>query len=389
MLRHLIFSCAFFLAASGARAAEPSLAISAPSAILIDAQTRTILFEKSADAPQTPASTAKVMTAELVFRELAAGRLRLDDVFEISENAWRTGGARARGSSMFAAPHSRVRVEDLIRGLVIDSGNDAAIALAEGLAGGEGAFATRMTKRALELNLPHLTFANSWGKADPEQRVTARDMAMLALHVIATYPVYYKYFGEKEFIWNAIRQLNRNPLLTMELGADGLKTGNIDDSGFGLVGSAVQNGQRLVLALYGEKTAKDRADEARKILQWGFRSFDAKTMFEKDEIVGYARVFGGAQAETPLVAAEPVRILVQRSATERFTGRIVYQGPLAPPVLAGAPVARLKLFRGAAEVLDVPLLAKETVEPGSLPRRAFDAGLELAGGFIRKQFNRN
>jgi D-alanyl-D-alanine carboxypeptidase (penicillin-binding protein 5/6) len=365
-------------------AAEQAFQTSAPQAILIDADTQTVLFEKNADQPATPASTAKIMTAELVFQAVAQGRLKLDDTLPISENAWRTGGALARGSTMFAALHSRIRVEDLIRGLVIVSGNDAAIALAEGLAGSEGAFATRMNERARELGLTQLTFTNSWGNADPDQKVTARDMALLAAHVIRTYPDLYHYFGEKDFTWDKIKQPNRNPLLTMDIGADGLKTGNIDKNGYGIVASAVQNGQRLILALYGAKSAKERAEEAVRILQWGFRTFEPKTLFSSGEVVGNASVYGGNAGSVPLVSVKPVKLLVPREATERLTGQIVYQGPLIAPVTAGQNVAELRIFRGGNEVLEMPLQTAANIKTGSLSRRAMDAGLEYAEELFRK-----
>ncbi|MGB6324457.1 MAG: D-alanyl-D-alanine carboxypeptidase family protein [Methylocella sp.] len=357
---------------------------SAPHAILIDSATQSVLFEKDADALVIPASTVKIMTAEVVFHEIALGHLKLDDEFLVSETAWRYGGAPSRGSAMFAAPNSRVRVEDLIRGLVIVSGNDAAIALAEGIAGSEGAFATLMMKRARELGLERSTFTNAWGRDDPDQKVTPREMAALANHVILTYPDLYKYFGEKDFTWNKIKQANRNPLLTMDLGADGLKTGNIDKSGYGLVGSAVQNGQRLILALYGCRTAKERAEEARKIFLWGFRSFDSKTIFQDGETIGGAKVYGGSASEVPLIADKKVTILVSRTATGKFTGRIVYTGPLIAPVEAGREVARLKIFRGTEQILDLPLKTATAVEPGGLPRRAMDAGFEYATELFRK-----
>jgi D-alanyl-D-alanine carboxypeptidase (penicillin-binding protein 5/6) len=357
----------------------------APHAILIDAATRSVLFEKDADALVVPASTVKIMTAEIVFHELALGHLHLEDQFVVSESAWRLGGAPARGSAMFAAPNSSIRIEDLIRGLVIVSGNDAAIALAEGIAGSEGAFATQMTKRARELGLEHSTFTNAWGRGDPDQKVSPREMVTLANHIIQTYPDYYKYFGEKEFTWNKIKQPSRNPLLTMDLGADGLKTGNIDESGYGLVGSAVQNGgQRLILALYGCRTAKERAEEARKIMLWGFRSFDSRTVFQAGEIVGGAKVYGGKTSEVPLVADGEVRILVPRSQAEKFAGRIVYAGPLVAPVEAGREVAHLKVFHGTEQVLDLPLKTAAAVEQGSLPYRAMDAGIEYVTVLFRK-----
>lgn len=357
----------------------------APSVVLMDADTQSVLFEKAADQPVTPASTVKVMTAEIVFREIKAGRLRLEDEFTVSENAWRTGGAVSRGSSMFAALNSRIKVEDLLRGLLIVSGNDAAVTLAEGIAGSDAAFAQKMTQRARELGLQNLTFRNSWGKDDPGQRVSPRDMALLAEHVVREYPDLYRYFAEREFTWSKIKQQNRNPLLTMDLGADGLKTGNIDEaSGYGLIGSAVQNGQRLILAMYGMRNGKDRADEARKILQWGFRSFESKSVFNAGETVGEARLYGGAQMSVPLVAARPVRILVPRGSSERLSGRIVYSGPIPAPVSEGQELARLKVFRGNTLALDMPLKAGESVETGSLQRRALDAGLELGGGLVRK-----
>ncbi len=355
----------------------------APSVILMDADNGTVLFEKNADDLVAPASTTKIMTAEIVFRQLTEGRLKLDDLFVVSENAWRHGGAPSGGSAMFAAVNSQVRIEDLLRGLVIDSGNDAAIALAEGIAGTEDAFATLMTQRARELGLTKSTFSNAWGRGDPNQKVTAREMALLAIHVISTYPQLYRYFGEKDFLWNRVRQTNRNPLLTMNIGADGLKTGEIAESGYNIVASAVQNGQRLVLVLDGMRTARDRASEAVKILSWGFRSFERKTLFSAGEVVGTAAVYGGTESRVPLVADRPVGFTAARGATEPLTGKIVYEGPLPAPVEAGETVAHLKVLRGGAEVLDVPLKTGQAVPVGPLPRRALDAGWELVATFVR------
>jgi D-alanyl-D-alanine carboxypeptidase (penicillin-binding protein 5/6) len=372
-------SC-LYVASSCAQAIQTSV----PHAILTDAETHSVLFEKNADAPVIPASTVKIMTAELVFHELSLGHVKLDDLFPISETAWRFGGAPSRGSSMFAAVNSQVRIEDLIRGLVVVSGNDAAIALAEGISGSEGAFSTTMTKRARELGLKNSTFTNSWGRGDPEQTVTPRDMVILADHVIRTYPEFYKYFAEKEFTWNKIKQINRNPLLTMSIGADGLKTGNIDASGYGLVASAVQNGQRLILALYGAQSAKERAAEALKLFLWGFRSFDRRIVFKAGETIGRAKVYGGDTSEVPLVALSDVHVLVPRTATERLSGRVVYHGPLIAPVEEGTRVGRVEIFRGSTVILDVPLVTAGSAEKGALPRRAMDAGFEYAGALFRK-----
>jgi D-alanyl-D-alanine carboxypeptidase (penicillin-binding protein 5/6) len=273
-LRKILLTFAILvLVAGGATGglAEP-IQTKAPYAFLIDNSTGKVLLQKNADSPMTPASTSKILTAEIIFRELAGGRLKLDDTMAISANAAREGDAESGGSSMFAQANTRVRVEDLLQGLLIASGNDAAIALAEGVAGSEASFAVLMNKRARELGMTRSSFTNPWGRGDAGQKVTPRDMARLAAHVISTYPQYYKYFGETEFTWNNIRQLNRDPLLRMNIGADGLKTGHLAKSGFGLVGSAVQNGHRLILVVNGLKSERERAAEAGKLLEWGFRA---------------------------------------------------------------------------------------------------------------------
>jgi D-alanyl-D-alanine carboxypeptidase (penicillin-binding protein 5/6) len=250
------------------RAAAPQTSV--PFALLVDFETGATLFAKNADAAMAPASTTKILTAEIVFDAVAEGRLRLDDAAPISPRAAHEGDAESGGSSMFAQAGSQVRVEDLLRGLVVASGNDAAIALAERVAGSEEAFVALMNQSAHELGMTGSRFANAWGGGDPRQRVTARDMARLAAYVIRTYPQFYPYFGEPEFAWNGVRQQNRNPLLAMNIGADGVKTGHLGQSGFGLVGSAVHNGRRLILVLNGARTEEERAREARRLLEWGF-----------------------------------------------------------------------------------------------------------------------
>jgi serine-type D-Ala-D-Ala carboxypeptidase (penicillin-binding protein 5/6) len=267
----LAFTMLLLLAGAKAGFAA-ALQIDAPYAFLIDDGTGAVLFAKNADAPMSPASTTKILTAEIIFREIEEGRLNLDDTAAISPRAAREGDAESGGSSMFAQANSRVRVEDLRRGLLITSGNDAAIALAEDAAGAEEAFVALMNKRARELGMTRSHFTNAWGEGSPGQKVTARDMARLTAYVTRTYPQYYKYFGEAEFTWNNIRQHNRNPLLGMNIGADGVKTGHLASSGYGLVGSAVQNGHRLILVLNGARTERERASEARKLLEWGFRA---------------------------------------------------------------------------------------------------------------------
>ncbi|MCP8941113.1 D-alanyl-D-alanine carboxypeptidase [Alsobacter sp. SYSU M60028] len=389
-LARAALALAALLAPAGAAfAQQQGFQTIAPYAVLLDSDSGAVLFEKAADELMTPASMAKLMTVEILFDQIKQGKVKLDDEFPISESAWRRGGGPSGGSSMFAVLNSRVKVSDLIQGITVMSGNDAAIAVAEGIAGSEGAFATRMTARARELGLPRSTFTNATGMPEPDQRVTARELALLANHVIQTYPDLYKYFAQREFTWNKIRQQNRNPLLTMDIGADGLKTGNVGDSGFGLVGSAVQNGQRLIVVVNGLKTVKDRAEEARRILNWGFRSFESKEVFPAGATIGEARVFGGEPSSVPLVAKGPVRILVPRGASERLVARVVYVGPLRPPVAAGAQVARLKIQRGDVQAVDIPLYAAADAETGQLTRRAFDAASELAIGFVRGRFQKS
>ncbi|QGM99748.1 D-alanyl-D-alanine carboxypeptidase [Methylocystis parvus] len=370
----------------GAAIAQP-FQTSAPQAILIDAGTNTVLFEKGADDFVTPASTVKILTAEMIFRELTEGRLRLGDEMQVSEYAWRNGGAPAGGSAMFLKVNSRASVENLLRGLIVDSGNDAALVLAEGVAGNEEAFVMRMNKRAAELGLVKSRFGNPWGKASDDQKVTPREMAKLALYVIKTYPDFYKIFGEKEFTWNNIRQQNRNPLLTMSIGADGLKTGNIEKGEFGLVGSAVEEGRRLIVAVYGAKTAKERAEEARKLLQWGFRNFEEKDLFKAGEPIGPAQVYGGTRGSVDLVSKTDVKVLLQRGSNEKLSGKIVYEGPVVAPVEAAQQIGKLEIKRGAAVVLEQPLEASEAIAEGSLSSRAFDAVYEYAAAKIHDKLS--
>jgi len=355
----------------------------APYVILLDADSGTVLFEKNADVPTPPSSMAKLMTAEVVFNELKQGRIKLEDEYIISEDAWRRGGAPSHTSSMFAPIHSRVRVEDLIQGAVVVSGNDACIALAEGIAGNEPAFVEMMNKRAHELGLTKSYFTNSTGLPDPAQKVTVRELARLARYIIRNYPNYYRYYGEHEFTWNKIRQQNRNPLLTLNLGADGMKTGFTQDGGYGMVGSAVQNGMRLIVVVNGLKTAKDRADEAKKILEFGYRGFESKRLFSEGQVIGYAKLFGGASGSVPLVGDGAIGVLMPKNTNERVSAKIVYTGPVPAPIRQGQQIGNLNVFRGDSVVTEIPLFAAESVERGNLPRRALDAASELVIGLFR------
>jgi serine-type D-Ala-D-Ala carboxypeptidase (penicillin-binding protein 5/6) len=352
-------------------------------AILIDSDSGTVLYDKNADLPTVPSSMAKLMTAEVVFNEIKQGRVKLDDEYVVSEDAWRRGGAPSHTSSMFAPIHSRVRVEDLLHGALVQSGNDACIALAEGIAGSEPAFVAMMNKRARELGLTRSYFTNATGLPDPAEKVTVRELAMLARHIIRTYPDLYQIFGEREFTWNRIRQQNRNPLLTMNLGADGLKTGFTQEGGYGLVGSAVQDGLRLIVVVNGLRTAKDRGDEAKKLIELGFHGFEAKPLFAAGQVVGYAKTFGGSAGSVALVGQGPIGVLTPKNSTERISANIVYSGPVPAPVREGQAIGKLDIYRGDRVIADMPLFAAESVGKGNLPQRAFDAVAELVIGFIR------
>jgi D-alanyl-D-alanine carboxypeptidase (penicillin-binding protein 5/6) len=368
---------------SGAKKDESGFQTAAPHAILIDADSGSVLFEKSADQLTFPASMSKLMTIEFVLHALKEGRINLDDDFTVSENAWRKGGAPSGGSAMYAALNSKVKVRDLILGVIIQSGNDASIVLAEGIAGNEANFATMLTRRARELGLTKSNFTNATGLHDPDHQVTMRELARLAQHLIRTYPEFYKFFGEREFTWNKIRQQNRNPLLTMGIGADGLKTGFTKEAGYGLVGSVVQNGLRLVVAVNGMKSIKERSDEARKLMEWGFRAFESRVLFAEGEEIGEAKTYGGEKGRVGLVADGVVRLLVPRGGADKIVARVVYTGPVTAPVQHGQPIGTLKVWRGDNVALEVPLKAAESVAQGNVSQRAFDAAGELVINLFR------
>ncbi|MFZ2155713.1 MAG: D-alanyl-D-alanine carboxypeptidase family protein [Bradyrhizobium sp.] len=356
----------------------------APTAILIEASSGSVLFEKNADELRAPSSMMKLMTAEVVFNAIKKGEIKLTDEYRVSENAWRKGGAPSGGSTMFAAIHSKIAVDDLLRGAIIQSGNDACMVLAEAMAGNERTFAAEMmTKRARELGLEKSTFGNSNGLPDPANKMTVRELARLARHLIQTYPDFYKLFGEREYTWNKIRQQNRNPLLTSLEGADGLKTGYTKEGGYGMVGSAVQNGMRLIVVVNGLNDPDDRASEAKKMLEWGFRNFEARTLFAAQQPVGYAKVFGGESRSVKLASPEPIKVMVPKNGSEKLIARIVYSGPVRAPIESGQRVGVVKVWRGPNVAMEAPVYAAEPVARGSTMRRAIDGASELVIGMFR------
>jgi serine-type D-Ala-D-Ala carboxypeptidase (penicillin-binding protein 5/6) len=367
----------------GAKKDEGGFDGDAPTAILIEANSGSVLFEKNADELRAPSSMMKLMAAEVVFHAIQQGEVKLTDEYRISENAWRKGGAPSGGSTMFAAIHSKISVDDLLHGAIIHSGNDACIALAEGIAGNERIFADMMTKRARELGMTQSTFANSNGLPDPGNKMTVRELAKLARYVIQTYPDLYKLFGEREFTWNKIRQLNRNPLLTSLEGADGLKTGYTKEGGYGMVGSAVQNGMRLIVVINGLDDPDDRASEAKKMLEWGFRNFEARTLFAAQQPISYAKVFGGESRSVKLASPEPIKVMVQKNGSDKLIARVVYNGPVRAPIEAGQPVGVVRVWRGANIAMEAPVYAADSIGQGSTMRRAIDGASELVIGMFR------
>ncbi len=371
------------LAASDAARAQDNFQTTVRNAILIDVGTQSVLFEKAADELQAPASLAKLMTMAVIFEEMRQGRLQSDQEIVISQDAWRRGGAPSRTSSMYAAVNSRVKVQDLLRGAIIQSGNDASIALAEAISGTEANFVPVMNERSRALGLTRSVWRNATGLPDPEQKTTAREIARLSDHIIRSFPEQYAIYAEREFIWGGIRQQNRNPLLGTYTGADGLKTGYIEEAGFNLAGSAVQNGQRLIVVVMGARSLQERSNEARKLLDWGFRSFELRDLFQENETVGDVSVYGGAQGSVPVTAGKLVRLLLPRGQSDRVTAQIVYRGPVRAPLRQGTEVGKLRIMRGSQLALEVPVFAAADVAAGTLTQRAMQGAWELSTGWIR------
>jgi D-alanyl-D-alanine carboxypeptidase (penicillin-binding protein 5/6) len=355
----------------------------AKQAFMIDADTGTVLFSKDPDAPFPPASLAKLMTMEVVFNAIKTGRLTLDEEFYVSENAWRTGGAPSRTSTMFAALKSSIRLEDLIQGVIVQSANDGCIIIAEGMAGSEENFAQMMTERAREIGLTKSTFRNSTGLPAEGQHVTARELVHLADHLWRQYPEFYRFYSQPEFTWNKITQRNRNPLLGMNVGADGLKTGFTEESGYAIVGSATRDGRRIFLAMSGLESDSQRAEEARRMLDWGMRAFETIELYAAGETVGEAKTFGGEKGSVSLRANGALSILVPITNRDRMIARIVYEGPVVAPVEEGQRVGALKVWIGDTMSQETPLYAAESVPMGKLHQRALDAIEELAIGWLR------
>ncbi|WP_298728164.1 D-alanyl-D-alanine carboxypeptidase family protein [uncultured Ferrovibrio sp.] len=332
--------------------------------ILVDYDTGAVLFEKNADELMPPSSMSKLMTAFMVFEQLAAGKLRLDDEFPVSEKAW-----RMQGSKMFVPLGGRVKVEDLLRGVIVQSGNDACIVLAEGIAGTEERFAEMMNERARELGLTKSVFRNASGWPDPEHVMTTRELALLAKHIIQKFPQYYGFYSEKEFTYGIdaatkkpITQGNRNPLLYKSIGADGLKTGHTEAAGYGLTASAKRGDRRLILVVNGLKSMNERSRESERLLELGFSQFDNYKLFSAGAVVDEADVWLGSQSRLPLIVERDLTVTMPRQARSGVKVTVTYDNPIPAPIVKGTPVATLTVAGREGTLVEMPLVAGADVE---------------------------
>ena len=383
--RRFVILLTGFMFATHAASAQTSTVYETPakSVILVDEATNSILFAKDPDAIVQPASLAKLMTAELVFKGLTDGTLNLSQTLEVTENAWRTGGAPSGGAAMFAALKSNISINDLLRGLIVQAGNDAAIILAEGISGTEDKFVGKMNARAVELGLASTKFANSTGLPAAGAQISMRDMVKLVRHIQNTYPTYVGIFAEPEFLWNKINQRNRNPLLSRNVGAEGFMTGFTEQSGYSIVASAKQNGRRIFLGMSGLESSELRRLEAQKIIVWGLSEFESIEVVPADNQIGEAEVFGGKSSTVGLRTGAAADVLMPKNRAGVFSARITYRGPLIAPIKKGAEIASLGIWNGETLSQEIPLFAGSTVETGPMGQRAMNVLSEYAFGWLR------
>ena len=344
---------------AGTAQAQPQT--TARQALLIDYESGETLFCKNCDQPMPPSSMSKLMTVELVFQRLKDGRLKPTDTFHVSEAAWRQG-AKTNESKMWVALNSDVSVDDLLKGIIVQSGGDACLVVAEALAGSESSFAEMMNERAKELGLTGSHFANSSGLPDPNHYMTAQDLAKLAAHVIRTYPEYYSYFALPEFTWSNIRQPNRNTLIGPGTGVDGLKTGHTLAAGYGITASSLRDGRRLILVVNGLKSERERVEEGRRLFDIGYREYRSYQLLAGGDALGEAELWGGAKTKVALQVKEPVRMLMPVAGRRDMKVTLSYMGPIKAPVAAGQQVGELRIAVPGKEDKVVPVVAAETVQ---------------------------
>lgn len=336
----------------------------ATSALLVDQTTGTVLLAKDADRAIPPASMSKLMTLNVLFEAIKSGRTTLSTKFPVSKKAHEMGG-----STMFLRYKERVSVDNLIRGIIVQSGNDACVTVAEALSGSEEAFAREMTERARELGMMSSTFANSTGWPHPGQRMSARDLVFLADRLMTEFPQYYPYFSEKEFTWDKIKQKNRNPLLNLGLGADGLKTGHTEEAGYGLVGSAKQGDRRIIFMITGLESKSDRAAESERLTNWAFRQFVKKDLLKKGTRVASAPVWLGKDRKIGLVTGRDVTTLIPHGASRDVKVEVSYKNPIPAPITTDTPIATLTVTPDGMEPSNYPLFAEHNVAKGGLISR--------------------
>lgn len=335
---------------------------SAHNAILMDYDTGEYLYEKNIKESVPPASMSKLMTVYILMSKIKDGSIKLDDTFSVSENAWRKGGAATGGSTMFLSIGDNVSVENLIKGIVIQSGNDACIVVAENIAGSEEDFAIMMNKTAKKLGLENSSFANSTGLPHPDQKMSMEDLAILSRHIIKEFPDLYHYFKEKEFTYNNIKQGNRNPLLYTMDGADGLKTGHTEEAGFCLDASATKGSRRLIEVMSGMSSNKERSEEAERLMSWGFREFDNYLLFRKNQTVAEASVWYGKDKEISLVVADDVLKTIHLSKVDHVRTTAEFDEPIKAPIEAGQQLGVVKIKIKGQNTVTVPLVAAKNVE---------------------------
>lgn len=373
------------LYAGSAQAQSGELTTRAHQAILMEAETGSVLFQYNADQLAPPGNMSKLMTLAVVFRAMKNGQLKPTDEFLVSPNAWRKGGAPSRTAAMMVPVGTREPLEQLLQGVIVQSGNDAAIALAEGIAGSEDLFARLMTEEARRIGLVKSRFQNATGFSVPDHLMTARDLARVARHIIREYPEQYALFAQKEFRYRKHRFINRNPLLGQEGNVDGLLTGLVKENGYGMVASAQQGGRRLIAVVNGCTTEAQRSSEVRKLLEWGFRMASEFKLFAAGEVVGRARVWGGDRFYLPLTGNGDVIVLLPKTpASQRpLRAEIIYSGPVKAPIRKGDAVGKFRVTSAAGAMSEVPLYAAEDVHPGGLMRRGLDSLAHLAFSWLR------
>jgi D-alanyl-D-alanine carboxypeptidase (penicillin-binding protein 5/6) len=344
--------CGVLLTSGLSSQAALAMETDAKQAVVIEFNTGAILYQKDADTVMYPASMTKIMTAYLLFERLKNGSLSLEDTFRVSERAWRKGG-----SKMFVKVGDLVSVEDLIRGIIVQSGNDATIVVAEGVGGSENAFADLMTEKARDLGMTQTTFRNASGWPDRDHVTSARDLAILAERTIRDFPEFYHYYSELSFKYNKIKQSNRNPLLYKNMGSDGLKTGYTEASGYGLTASALRNGRRLIIVASGFDSVKARAAGGERLIDWGFRHWNNYELFAGDEKVADAQVWLGDADSVPIVIKQPLVITIPRKSRNKLKVTVAYESPISAPIEAGAQVAKLIVTAPDIETIEIPLYA--------------------------------